>query len=149
AGRLARFEKDYVTCGITWELWGLAKGAIGNMGSGESLAWREGKNAQVPYSWNVGAAPDGSEYVAPNCLQCHGGHFGGQLMPRRRAGSPGTCGRPPGGRSAPWAGAPRCPGARASTPRCHTAGTSSPRPTAASTSRPTVFSAMAVTLTAS
>ncbi|HVH97879.1 MAG TPA: hypothetical protein VM869_04190, partial [Enhygromyxa sp.] len=60
-GRLALFEEDYVACGVPWELFGLAKGAIGSIGEGEELAWRSGKNAQVPHSWNVNAAPDGSE----------------------------------------------------------------------------------------
>lgn len=79
-GRAALFGEAYVQCGIPWELFGLAKGAMGSMGEGELLAWREGKNAQVPYSWNVNAAPDGSEYVSPNCLQCHGGEFDGELI---------------------------------------------------------------------
>ncbi|HLT39149.1 MAG TPA: hypothetical protein VK034_22850 [Enhygromyxa sp.] len=80
AGLLALLEEDYVTCGVPWELFGLAKDAIGSLGDGEPLAWRSGKNAQVPYSWNVVAAPDGSEYVAPNCLQCHAGQFNGELI---------------------------------------------------------------------
>jgi mono/diheme cytochrome c family protein len=80
AGRIALFEEDYVACGVPWELFGLAKGAIGSIGEGEMLAWRSGKNAQVPYSWNVNAAPDGSEFVSPNCLQCHAGHFNGELI---------------------------------------------------------------------
>ena len=80
AGRIALFSEDYVACGIPWELFGLAKNAMGSMGEGEMLAWREGKNAQVPYSWTVSAAPDGSEFVSPNCLQCHGGEFNGELI---------------------------------------------------------------------
>jgi cytochrome c2 len=80
AGRWALFHEDYVTCGIPWELFGLAKNAMGSMGEGEPLPWREGKNADVPYSWTVSAAPDGSEYVGPNCLQCHGGEFNGELI---------------------------------------------------------------------
>lgn len=80
AGRWALFNEDYVQCGIPWELFGLAKGAMGSMGEGAMLDWREGKNAQVPYSWTVNAAPDGSEFVGPNCLQCHGGEFDGELI---------------------------------------------------------------------
>jgi mono/diheme cytochrome c family protein len=80
AGLLALVEKNYVACGVPWELFGLAQGAIGSMGEGEQLAWRSGKNAQVPHSWNVNKAPDGSEYVSPNCLQCHAGKFDGELI---------------------------------------------------------------------
>jgi mono/diheme cytochrome c family protein len=80
AGRWALFHEDYVACGIPWELFGVAKNAMGSMGEGELLAWREGKNAQVPYSWTVSEAPDGSEFVGPNCLQCHGGQFNGELI---------------------------------------------------------------------
>ena len=79
-GRLALFERDYVTCGIPWSLWELTQPLMGSIASGERLAWRSGKNAQVPYSWNVVSAADGSEYVSPNCLQCHGGTFDGELV---------------------------------------------------------------------
>jgi mono/diheme cytochrome c family protein len=80
AGLVALLEEDYVTCGIPWELWGLAQGSMGSMGEGQALASRPGKNAEVPYSWNVVEAPDGSEYVSPNCLQCHAAEFDGQLV---------------------------------------------------------------------
>src|SRR5690349_11933633 len=34
AGRWALLNEDYVTCGIPWELFGLAKGAMGSLGEG-------------------------------------------------------------------------------------------------------------------
>ncbi|MFO7564340.1 MAG: c-type cytochrome [Enhygromyxa sp.] len=77
AGYQALLTEDYVSCGIPWELFGLAEGVLGVE---EPLPGREGKNAEVGHAWNVVTAGDGSEIVVSNCLQCHAGYFNGELI---------------------------------------------------------------------
>lgn len=72
--------EDYVSCGIPWELFPIAQPLLGTYADGPSLAWREGKNAQVPVGWNVLEMKDGSELVAPNCFNCHSAEFNGELI---------------------------------------------------------------------
>ncbi|NVB42434.1 hypothetical protein G6O69_31715 [Pseudenhygromyxa sp. WMMC2535] len=73
-------EEDYVACGIPLSLFGIAQTFLGKYTQGESLDWRAGKNADVPYSWNVITFEDGSEMVAPNCFNCHGAQLDGELV---------------------------------------------------------------------
>ena len=75
----ALLTKGYITCGIPWLLWGLAKPLLGNYANGEPMPGRPGKNAEVPHNWTVHKV-DGAEIVSQNCLQCHAGHFNGQLV---------------------------------------------------------------------
>lgn len=77
AGYTALLTKDYVSCGIPWELFSFAEGVLGVE---EPLPGREGKNAEVGHGWNVVTRPDGSELVVSNCLQCHAGYFNGELI---------------------------------------------------------------------
>jgi mono/diheme cytochrome c family protein len=77
AGYAALLSKDYVSCGIPWELFGIAEGVLGVE---EPLPGRTGKNAEVGHSWNVVSRADGSELVVSNCLQCHAGYFNGELI---------------------------------------------------------------------
>ncbi|MEM7158568.1 MAG: hypothetical protein AAF799_37355 [Myxococcota bacterium] len=77
AGYRALITEDYVSCGIPWDLFGVASGVLGEE---EPLPGREGKNAQVGHSWTVVEQPDGSELVVSNCLQCHAGRFNGELI---------------------------------------------------------------------
>jgi hypothetical protein len=77
AGYEALLTKGYVSCGIPWDLFGLAEGVLGVE---EPLPGREGKNAEVGHAWNVVTLGDGSEMVAFNCLQCHAGYFNGELI---------------------------------------------------------------------
>lgn len=77
AGYDALLNEDYVSCGIPWELFGVAEGVLGVE---EPLPGRTGKNAEVGHAWNVVTLDDGSELVVSNCLQCHAGHFNGELM---------------------------------------------------------------------
>jgi mono/diheme cytochrome c family protein len=80
AGLDALLEKPYVSCGVPWELFGLFKPFMAAIAGGPTLAWRPGKNAEVPVSWNVNVLDDGSELVSPNCFQCHAGEFNGDLV---------------------------------------------------------------------
>ena len=77
AGYDALLNEDYVSCGIPWELFGVAEGVLGVE---EPLPGRTGKNAEVGHGWNVVTKDDGSELVVSNCLQCHAGHFNGELI---------------------------------------------------------------------
>ncbi len=77
AGYAALLSEDYVSCGIPWELFGIAEGVLGVE---EPLPGRTGKNAEVGHAWNVVALSDGSELVVSNCLQCHAGYFNGELI---------------------------------------------------------------------
>ena len=74
----ALLSKGYITCGIPWLLFGLAKPVLGAYADGEPLPGRPGKNADVPHNWTVHSV-DGAEIVSQNCLQCHAGHFNGKL----------------------------------------------------------------------
>ena len=78
-GYEALLTKGYITCGIPWLLWGLAKPVLGSYANGEPMPGRPGKNAEVPHNWTVHKV-DGAEIVSQNCLQCHAGHFNGQLV---------------------------------------------------------------------
>jgi mono/diheme cytochrome c family protein len=77
-GYEALVTKGYITCGIPWLLFGLARPALGSYADGEALPGRSGKNAEVPFNWTVHTV-DGAEIVSQNCLQCHAGKFNGQL----------------------------------------------------------------------
>lgn len=76
----ALLTEGYVSCGIPWTLWGLAQGGLGSLAQGDPLPGRTGKNAEVPYSWNVVELGDGSEMVVTNCFSCHAGEFNGELV---------------------------------------------------------------------
>jgi mono/diheme cytochrome c family protein len=80
AGEWALLNEDYVSCGIPYNLFQLGKGFLGTYADGESLAWREGKNANLPYNWNVVVTEAGTELAAMNCLTCHAGQFNGELV---------------------------------------------------------------------
>lgn len=77
AGYTALLTKDYVSCGIPWDLFGFAENVLGVE---EPLPGRTGKNAEVGHAWNVVSLSDGSELVVSNCLQCHAGYFNGELI---------------------------------------------------------------------
>lgn len=68
---------NYVGLGIPWR--GFVA-AMSPLEEKDKLAGRTGKNAQVPYSYNVSVNRHGIEIVAPNCLACHGSHLNGQLV---------------------------------------------------------------------
>jgi mono/diheme cytochrome c family protein len=78
-GYEALVTKGYITCGIPWALFGLAKPFLGAYAGDQTLPGRSGKNAEVPFNWTVHTI-DGADIVSQNCLQCHAGKFNGQLM---------------------------------------------------------------------
>ncbi|HEY8376616.1 MAG TPA: hypothetical protein VIK91_09020, partial [Nannocystis sp.] len=78
-GYQALVTKGYVSCGIPWALWPLAKPFIGLWAERPPLPGRPGKNAEVPYHWTV-HNKNGVDIVSQNCLQCHAGSFNGELI---------------------------------------------------------------------
>ncbi len=78
-GYEALMTKGYISCGIPWLLFGLARPIMGVYADGEPLPGRPGKNADVPYNWTVHSV-DGAEIVSQNCLTCHAGTFNGQRI---------------------------------------------------------------------
>ncbi|MEM9457331.1 MAG: hypothetical protein AAGF11_24340 [Myxococcota bacterium] len=80
AGYHALLNEGYVTCGIPYSLFELAKPLLGHFADGDPLPGRTGKNAEVPYSWTVHTSSSGAEIVSLNCLECHAGEFNGELI---------------------------------------------------------------------
>lgn len=81
AGYYALLNEGYVTCGIPFALFPIAKGLLGSFAEGDPLPGRVGKNAQVPYNWTVHTSKSsGAEIVSLNCLECHAGEFNGELI---------------------------------------------------------------------
>ncbi|MEZ4381379.1 MAG: hypothetical protein R3A79_08510 [Nannocystaceae bacterium] len=80
AGEWALLNEDYVSCGVPYDLFQIGKAFLGTYADGESLPWREGKNAQLPYNWNLIVSEGGTELAAMNCLTCHAGKFNGELI---------------------------------------------------------------------
>ncbi|MCA9709499.1 MAG: hypothetical protein KDK70_26920 [Myxococcales bacterium] len=80
AGYHALLEEGYVTCGIPYPLFDLAKPLLGPFAEGDPLPGRTGKNAEVPYKWTVHTTASGAEIVSLNCLECHAGEFNGELV---------------------------------------------------------------------
>jgi len=80
AGQWALLNEDYVSCGVPLELFQIGKGLLGTYADGEAWAWREGKNAELPYNWNLVVSEGGTELAAMNCLTCHAGKFNGETV---------------------------------------------------------------------
>lgn len=80
AGYDAMLNNGYVTCGVPYDFFGLAKGFLGDFTRGDPLPGRTGKNAEVPYNWTVHTPASGVEIASLNCLECHAGSFNGELV---------------------------------------------------------------------
>ena len=81
AGYQALLNEGYVTCGIPYTLFPLAKPFLGGFAADPPLPGRTGKNATVPYNWTVHVSKSsGAEIVSLNCLECHAGRFNGELI---------------------------------------------------------------------
>lgn len=81
AGYYALLNEGYVTCGIPYALFPLAKPFLGAFAADPPLPGRTGKNAKVPYNWTVHTSKSsGAEIVSLNCLECHAGRFNGELV---------------------------------------------------------------------
>ena len=77
AGYHALVHEGYVGCGVPYDFYtqffGTAPLAL-------QLPGREGKNANMQYSFNVYTTPSGVDVVMPNCLSCHATTFGGEIV---------------------------------------------------------------------
>jgi len=80
SGEWALLHEGYVSCGIPYDLFQLAKAQLGAFAAGDPLPGREGKNANVPYNWTVHVTASGAEIVSLNCLECHAGEWNGELV---------------------------------------------------------------------
>lgn len=86
AGFEALVTEGYVSCGIPFDLFTVGSGLLGDLADGPSLVdsdgnpLRTGKNAEVPYNWNVFTNDDGVDIASLNCLQCHAGEINGRLV---------------------------------------------------------------------
>ena len=80
AGYWALLNEGYVSCGIPFVMFALAKPLLGGFASEEPLPGRTGNNALVPYNWTVHVTDSGAEIASLNCLECHAGRFNGELM---------------------------------------------------------------------
>jgi len=65
---------DYIKSGLPYSFYKFVVGRdTGN------LLGRTGKNANIEYDFTMVKAPNGSDIVVPNCLQCHAQVFDGKL----------------------------------------------------------------------
>jgi hypothetical protein len=72
-------HEDYVSCGIPYDLFVTAAQLVPAL-QGETLPWREGNAADLPYSFNLITSAGGTELVTGNCLACHAGYLNGELV---------------------------------------------------------------------
>src|SRR5262245_48266511 len=77
AGYHALVHEGYVGCGIPYDTYAMFFGAAPEE---QRLPGREGKNATMPYFYNVATMASGVDVVAPNCLSCHASHIGSELV---------------------------------------------------------------------
>ena len=86
AGFQALVSNGYISCGIPLSIFPLAQAALGSIAQMQPLSdadgnpLRTGKNADMPYNWNVHTNGDGVDLVSPNCLQCHAEKINGELV---------------------------------------------------------------------
>ncbi|MFO7568122.1 MAG: hypothetical protein R6X02_36110 [Enhygromyxa sp.] len=79
AGLWALVHQDYVNCGIPYDLFVTAAQIVPSL-QGETLPWRDGKAADLPYDFNLVVSEGGTELVSANCLSCHAGYLNGELV---------------------------------------------------------------------
>ena len=77
AGRDALLNAPYVSCGIPREVW---TRLAPDTDPDNLLPGRTGRNADLPYFLTSHVTETGVEVVANNCLTCHAGHIGGELV---------------------------------------------------------------------
>jgi mono/diheme cytochrome c family protein len=77
AGYHALVHEGYVGCGIPYSIYSTVFGAAP---PAQQLPGREGKNAEMPYVYNVAPGATGVDLVMPNCLTCHATTFQGQII---------------------------------------------------------------------
>lgn len=79
-GEYRLLHSGYLSCGIPYSLWPLMRPFMSGFAGEETLPWRDGENATMPYDWTVHTAPSGVRVASQNCLQCHAGRFNGELV---------------------------------------------------------------------
>jgi cytochrome c553 len=85
AGFQALVSNGYISCGIPLSVFPIAQTVLGSLAQSPPLTdadgelLRSGKNADVPYNWNVHTRA-GVDLVSPNCLQCHAEKLNGTLV---------------------------------------------------------------------
>jgi hypothetical protein len=77
AGYQALVNNPYVSCGLPYSVWSLA---FPSTPAQMRLTDREGKNAEIPFSYTYFVTEEGVELVTANCLACHADFFNGQLV---------------------------------------------------------------------
>jgi len=76
-GREYLLYGDYVDSGIPAQLF---SSTLGVMLEPRNELDRQGKNAQIPFSFTQITAQNDVEVVVPNCMQCHAGYVDGQFV---------------------------------------------------------------------
>ena len=77
AGYHALVNAPYVSCGMPLEAW---RRLAPETDPRDLLPGREGRNAELPYFLTSVTGADGVEVVANNCLSCHAGRIGDELV---------------------------------------------------------------------
>lgn len=86
AGFEALVSNGYISCGIPLSVFPLAQQALGSVAQSPPLTGpdgeplRTGKNADMPYNWNVHEGRGGVDLVSPSCLTCHAEKINGELV---------------------------------------------------------------------
>jgi mono/diheme cytochrome c family protein len=78
-GLWALVHEDYVSCGIPYDLFVNAAQIVPSL-QGETLPWRDGMAAELPYSFNLITSAGGTPLVTANCLTCHASYLNGELV---------------------------------------------------------------------
>lgn len=69
-------NESYVPCGIPWSVFERAPAAK----AADLLPGRNGRNANIAYTYTAFTTKDGVELVGSNCLLCHTGRIDGKLV---------------------------------------------------------------------
>jgi len=79
-------HEGYMSCGVPWTLWenelagSLAQDTLIGSSPTTTIPGRTGRNADLPHMLNAFTSGDGVDVVNLNCLQCHGGYMGGEMV---------------------------------------------------------------------
>ena len=79
-------NQGYMSCGVPLTLWdnalagSLARDALIGAAPITTIPGRSGRNADLPHMLNAFTTADGVDVVNLNCLQCHGGYMGSELI---------------------------------------------------------------------
>jgi len=76
-GYRALVNEAYVPCGIPESAYARV---YGEAPAADRVPGREGRNATLPYNFTAMRTKDGVDLVTSNCLSCHAGRIGGNLV---------------------------------------------------------------------